>query len=222
MWLLVEVSTEQRLWSSFPPSRQLADPSWEGSPRGGHLGPDHGAGSGQLWGHLQGWGRVLRRAGLPDPTCYGWRNKSAAQTAGALLRPPARGERRDHVCWAIPRPAQWPGATSSPGPSRLTELEKRAGPGPVGSGIRHLRQAEGLLNKSSLVPTSSLWGSSCICRDRACIGAGGRASVLLATRLPMSWTTRCDAPCSAGLAQWVERQVRIILTMCQRCGVTEM
>lgn len=38
----------------------------------------------------------------------------------------------------------------------------------------------------------------------------------------MSWTTRCDAPCSAGLAQWVERQVRIILTMCQRCGVTEM
>lgn len=37
----------------------------------------------------------------------------------------------------------------------------------------------------------------------------------------MSWTTRCDAPCSAGLAQWAERQVRVILTMCQRCGVTE-
>ena len=37
----------------------------------------------------------------------------------------------------------------------------------------------------------------------------------------MSWTTRCDAPCSAGLAQWAERQVRVILNISQRCGVTE-
>lgn len=38
----------------------------------------------------------------------------------------------------------------------------------------------------------------------------------------MSWTTRCDAsPGLASLSGWRDR-VRIILTMCQRCGVTEM
>lgn len=56
--------------------------------------------------------------------------QSAAQTAGASLATHQPGEARP-VCWAIPRPAQWPGPPAPLGQAAC-ELERRgAGPRPV-------------------------------------------------------------------------------------------
>ena len=123
MWLLAEVSTEQRLWSSFPPFGQQPNPSWEGSPREeGVLGQSMG-GVRSAVGTLLGVWREKPEAGrtarphLPQlekqKHCS---HKPEEKGESAAARPPLglHGGR----------------AASPPGPGRLTRAGEE-GPGQV-------------------------------------------------------------------------------------------